>query len=293
MRILFLCTFLCGFLMASGLASAAVPVRVTASSALLGDLVQRLGGDAVTVRALAGPGSNPHAYQPGPREVAAAREGAVWAFVGHGFDPWFEALAEEAGREEWALFEWLHPEIPHEHVHGHACEHGHGVDAHFWMDPLQVAALAVRWEEHTGHPPAEGFAEEMQALHDWIAEAVATVPVDKRLIVSEHAAWEHFARAYGFETLTLESGEAHGTTVSARQVAALARTLRERGIPAIFLTEEHGHALLQTVADESGARLVRVRLGNLGPVGSGAETYPLMLRQTVKRLVEALGGTAP
>ncbi|MCY4528388.1 MAG: zinc ABC transporter substrate-binding protein, partial [Chloroflexi bacterium] len=63
---------------------------------------------------------------------------------------------------------------------------------------------------------------------------------------------------------------------------------REHDIPAVFGETTVSARLAQTIAEETGAQLVRLYSGSLGPEGSGADTYLTMVRTNVERIVEAL-----
>ena len=59
-------------------------------------------------------------------------------------------------------------------------------------------------------------------------------------------------------------------------------------VPVVFGETTVSERLASAVAKESGAELVRLYTGSLGPDGSGAETYIGMIRTNVERIVEGL-----
>ncbi|MGY4707328.1 metal ABC transporter substrate-binding protein [Candidatus Bipolaricaulota sp. J31] len=68
----------------------AAPVDVVATSAVLGDLAARIGGDAVAVTIIIPPGFCPAHYDLKPSDLlAVARADLV---IYHGFEPWIETL---------------------------------------------------------------------------------------------------------------------------------------------------------------------------------------------------------
>ena len=64
--------------------------------------------------------------------------------------------------------------------------------------------------------------------------------------------------------------------------------VEEEGIPAVFGETTVSERLAGAIAEESGAKLVRLYSGALGGEGSGAETYIEMVRTNVSRIAEAL-----
>src|SRR3989304_3620479 len=51
------------------------PLRAVATTSLVGDVVRAVGGDAVAVTVLVPIGSDPHAFDPTPRDIAAGAGG--------------------------------------------------------------------------------------------------------------------------------------------------------------------------------------------------------------------------
>src|SRR5215217_1738447 len=71
-------------------------LNVVASFSVLGDLVKDVGGDAVQVTTLIGPGVDAHTYDPAPSDLVVL-EGADVVFEnGLGFEPWLDRFFESA-----------------------------------------------------------------------------------------------------------------------------------------------------------------------------------------------------
>ena len=97
------------------------------------------------------------------------------------------------------------------------------------------------------------------------------------------------AALYGFEIvgLVIPSLATH-VEPSAEHIAGVVDVVREHDIPAVFGETTVSERLAQTIATETGAQLVRLFSGSLGPEGSGGDTYLGMVRTNVERIV---GGT--
>ena len=64
--------------------------------------------------------------------------------------------------------------------------------------------------------------------------------------------------------------------------------VREYDIAAVFGETTVSERLAQAVARETGAELVQLYSGSLGPEGSSTDTYLRMVRTNVERIVGAL-----
>ena len=177
--------------------------------------------------------------------------------------------------------------------------HGHGLeDPHFWFDPLRVklavndiaARLSVldpdRGDTYSGN--ASAYNARLDELHAWTEQQAATVPEDRRLLVTSHDSFGYFANLYGFEVVGVVLSGTTDVEPSAGDLADLVEEIKEYGVPAVFGETTVSERLASTVASESGADLVRLYSGSLGLEGSGAETYIEMIRANVGRIVEAL-----
>ncbi|WP_299479212.1 zinc ABC transporter substrate-binding protein [uncultured Roseibium sp.] len=69
---------------------------VVASFSVLGDMVERIGGEHVKVTTLVGPDGDAHVYQPTPKDARAVSEAEVLIVNGLEFEGWLERLSEAA-----------------------------------------------------------------------------------------------------------------------------------------------------------------------------------------------------
>ncbi len=177
--------------------------------------------------------------------------------------------------------------------------HGHGVeDPHFWFDPLRVK-LAVGYisEQFSTLDPdgADGYAAnaseynaELDELDAWTQEQVASVPDARRFLVTSHDSFGYFAERYGFEVVGVILSTTTEAEPSAEHLTELVEVVEKYNVPAVFGEATVSERLATSIAEESGAELIRLYSGSLGVEGSGAETYLDMMRTNVERIVRAL-----
>ena len=189
--------------------------------------------------------------------------------------------------------------------HGHEEEadgdgHGHGaLDPHFWFDPLRVkqAVNSVAAQLSTEDPAGQTFyrdnaaaySRELDALHAWIEDRVATLPEERRVLVTSHDSFQYFAVRYGFEVAGAIFPVTTETEPTAQELSELIETIRHEGVPAVFTERSHSERLARRVAEETGATLVGgLYTGSLGAIGSEADNYLDMMRYNTETIVEAL-----
>jgi zinc/manganese transport system substrate-binding protein len=289
-----------------------VPLQVVASFSILGDLVENVGGEPVEVTTLIGPGIDAHTYDPAPADLVVLAEADVVFENGLGFEPWLDQYftsaqppgarivvteritPREAGEGENHELEG--EEQPAED----AGEHGQ-YDPHVWHDVANVivmvdnirdalvAADPARAELYEAN--ATAYIDELKKLDASIREQVATLPAERRKLVTSHDTFGYFAAAYGFEVLgtALGSLSTEAGDPSARDIATLITEIEEAGVPAIFAENVANPDLMTSIAAEAGVELAPpLYTDALGPPGSPGETYIGMMQSNVTTIVDAL-----
>ena len=179
--------------------------------------------------------------------------------------------------------------------------HDHGEhDPHFWFDPPRVKQAVNRIAELLSAADMEGqdfyrhnaaaYNGQLDTLHSWVGEQVATVPEDRRVLVTSHDSFQYFAQRYGFEVAgAVIPGLTTEVEPSAQDLAELIETIEHEGVPAVFTETIVSDRLAQRVAEETGAKLVAgLYTGSLSEPDGAAGTYLDLMRHNTTIIVEAL-----
>ena len=177
--------------------------------------------------------------------------------------------------------------------------HHHGTfDPHAWqslgnaatyVDNITAALALADPENATAfYRNRAEYVAEIEGLDAEIREIVASLPADRRTVVTAHDAFHYFGRDYGL-TLLAPQGVGTESEASAKDVARLIRQIRERGIRAIFIENIADARLLERIAEETGATVGGTLYpgGLSGPDGP-APTYLDMMRHNAMTLAKAL-----
>ena len=284
---------------------AAAPLQVVATTSMIADAARRGGGDRVEVRALMGPGVDPHAYRQTRSDIAALTRADLALWNGLYLEAQLEEFLLELGerRPTVAVAEAIPVEalIAHEDYEGR-------FDPHVWMVPelWRHAVLAVRDALIAQDPDgaalyranAEAYLEEADALGAYARETLATVPEAARVLVTAHDAFGYFGRAYGYEVVGVQ-GISTESEAGLSRVEALVDLIVERGIGAVFVESSVPERQVRALVEGAAARGHAVRVGGelysdaMGPIGSYEGTWLGMLDHNATTIVRALGGAAP
>ncbi|WP_236020393.1 metal ABC transporter solute-binding protein, Zn/Mn family [Sabulicella rubraurantiaca] len=267
------------------LARAATPPVAVASFSILGDMARQVAGQGWEIRTLAGPDVDAHHFQPRPSDAEALRGATVAIRNGASFDGWFDRLLRGAGFRGRLVTTTEGLTLRGAAARG-GHSHGHS-DPHAWQDAHLATNYARRIAEALDADPSH-FLVRLTALDEEIRAAIATVPEERRVVVTSHDAFGYYGAAYGVRFLAPQ-GASTGAEPSAQQVAALIRQIRQGNITAVFMENIGNPATLRRLAAEAGVQ-VRGRLfaDALSPPDGPATTYEAMMRHNTRLLVSAM-----
>lgn len=300
----FLAAVAVGVFAGCGAGPASGKLRVVATTSIVADWVRQIGGEEVEVVELAGPGTDPHAYQATPADAAAVETAALVVSVGAGYETWLPGLLEAthtkaavlALAKGMPLLELEEEETGHE---GH--EHGEE-DPHFWHDP-ELAMQAVSeianafkkrlpeksavWDERS-----KAYQEILRQTSLEIRGMTSRVLQERRKLVTSHDSFAYFARRYGFSVLGSALGtlSTEASRPSAADLAALVATIKAAGVPAIFPESTLNSSLVQQVAREAGVQVAPpLQADALNSSGEPGSTYVDMMKHNAEIICQALG----
>ena len=284
------------FFIGFGLAPAyADKINVVATISIIGDVVKNVAGDAVNLVVLVGPDGDAHEYEPIPADSVNISKAQVIFENGLHLEHWLDKLYSASGSKakRTVLFQGVSPRI----FRGNPQE----VDPHAWQDVTNVILYTQNTcDALVNIDPAhkdlyefntKNYIQQLKALDAWVKEQVATIPIDKRKLVTNHDALGYFAGHYGFQIIgaVIPSATTEAADPSARETADLLNIIKSNGVHAIFSENMANPKLVQTLSKEAGVQVGPVLYTDaLGPIGSEGETYLKMVQYNVKILKEYL-----
>lgn len=212
-----------------------------------------------------------------------------------------EEHADDHGTEEaGATSDTYADEHGDEHSDEHAHEHGTGsVDSHTWTDPANVkvwtdliyTTLSRLDPDHaeTYATRATEYKRQLDDLDRWIADQFATIPAERRLIVSDHIIFGYMADRYGLRQLgAIIPGVSSSAAPSAQELAALQDMIADYGVTAIFVGDVANQQIAEQVARDTGVRIITVLTESLTDANGPGATYLDYMRFNVQTIVDGL-----
>ncbi|BCX17800.1 MAG: manganese transporter [Geminicoccaceae bacterium] len=299
---------LLALLASSALANTAqggAPLQIVATIGQIADLASRLAGERAVVRALMGEGVDPHTYRQTRADVLTLRRADLVLAVGLWLEAQLVDLLTALATEKPVLL--LAERLPPERLLAHPDFPGK-FDPHVWMDValwselvpiLEVELARLDPADAAGYRErARAYRAELAALERYVRRVLATVPPERRVLVTAHDAFGYFGRAYGFEVHGIQ-GLSTESEAGLAEIERLVRLIVERRIGAVFVESSVAERNVRALVEGAAARGHEVRIGGqlfsdaMDAPGTYEGTYVGMIDHNVTVIARALGGEAP
>jgi zinc/manganese transport system substrate-binding protein len=288
----------------AGGSSSAKPgaIDVVVTTTQLGDIVRAIGGDAVAVHQILKPNTDPHDYEPRPKDIQETAGAELVVTSGDNLDRWMREVIDNAGGHPAVLDAGAGRPValPGEE----AGAEGSRFDPHWWHDPRNVeyATIRIRDALAKADPDATAaidagagsYLAKVGALDAGIAKCMAKVPVARRKLVTDHDAFGYFAHRYAIDVVgAVISSQTTQAQPSAGDLAKLTTTIEHEGVKAIFPESSINPKLADAIARETGASSDHTLYGDtLGPADSKGATYLNMEAANADAMVRGFTGGA-
>ena len=292
-------------LVASTFMAGAEPLKVVATTGMIADTAARIGGDAVEVQALMGPGVDPHAYRQTRSDIVAMTRADLVLWHGLYLEAQLEDFFGDLGKRQTVVA--VAEALPMDLLLAHD-EYADKVDPHVWMDPRLWAQVADRIAEVLieATPTDEGairanlaeFQDELSQLATFAELSLTAVPDAARVLVTAHDAFKYFGAAHGFEVLGIQ-GISTESEAGLNRISQLVDLLVARGIGAVFVESSVSDRNIRALIEGAAARGHEVVVGGelysdaMGEPGTYEGTYVGMIDHNVTVIARALGADVP
>jgi zinc/manganese transport system substrate-binding protein len=272
--------------------------QIVVTTNILGDVVEQIAGDAAQVTTLMKPNADPHSFEISAQEAALMERADLLVSNGLGLE---EGLRQHIDRATDAGVDTV---VAGEHIDVLAYtsdDAGGAGDPHFWTDPARmvhvVDAVEAALVEVDGidaeavREHATAYRGELATLDTEMTGAFATIPSERRALVTNHHVFGYLADRFDFRLVgAVIPG---GTTLAAPSAADLrdlTTAIEDARVPTIFAESSQPDRLVHVLAAEAGVDIDVVELftESLTGPGEGAETYLEMMRANTERIVDGL-----
>lgn len=277
-----------------------LPLQVVATTGMIADTAQLLAGDLAEVVGLMGPGVDPHLFKASESDVRRLAEADLILYNGLHLEGKMGDILVKLARQRPVVA--VSDAIP-ENLRREPPEMAGNYDPHIWFDvslwiytlePITEALIELA-PDHRQELEArrQTLRDQLQALDTWVAAQIASIPPQRRVMVTAHDAFGYFGQRYDIEVIGLQ-GISTLTEAGLQDVDRVVSLVTERRIPAIFVESSVPRRSIEAVQKACAQQGHDVAIGGelfsdaMGEKGTPEGDYQGMVRHNVTTLVEAL-----
>lgn len=296
---------LAGAAVLPGAALSQPALRVVATTGMIADAAQAIGGDALSLQALMGPGVDPHSYRQTRSDIVAMTRADLVLWNGHSLEAQLEQVLQTLAKrtEVVAVAEATPADLLIRHA-----DYDGKADPHLWIVPdyWRHTVGAVRDALSAAQPAsadlfaanAEQYLAQIDRVGGYARDTLTSVPATQRVLVTAHDAFGYLGRAYGYDVLGIQGISTESEAGLAR-IGSLVDTLVSRSLPSVFVESSVTDRNVRALIEGAGAQGHAVAIGGelfsdaMGAPGTYEGTYVGMIDHNATTIARALGGSAP
>ncbi|MFN2304781.1 MAG: metal ABC transporter solute-binding protein, Zn/Mn family [Anaerolineales bacterium] len=244
-------------------------LNVTVSILPQAFFVESIGGKAVEVNVMVGPGEEAHTYEPSPDQMKSLSTSQIFFTIGVEYETLWVPRFQNINPEMIIVdsIKGITRQISSE-VHTHESQddedenvlNSEHFDPHVWLAPDNgkiIAQNILTALSELSPQNAQTFNDNYMRLLADIDELDTRIEttlkgIDQRKFMVFHPAWAYFAKQFGLEQISVQIG---GQDPSAKEMVEIIRIAREEKIHVIFVQPTFSTADAEAIAREIGAQI--------------------------------------
>lgn len=280
-------------------------LRVVATVGMVAELARQIGGPEVQVEQLIGSGVDPHLYRATRDDVRKIFAADLVLYSGLMLEG---KLADTLKRLSVArpvkqvtsgltTDQLIQSKDSPEHY-----------DPHVWMDIALWAEctktveeelaklIPSRAEEFTQR--ANRYRQDLQKLHAFGKQAIQSIPMSHRVLITSHDAFSYFGRAYGLDVYAIQ-GVSSDSEAGLKRINRMVDLMVHLRVQAVFVESSIPRKSMEALIEGARSRGHSVKIGGelfsdaMGQPNTYRGTYVGMMDHNITMVTRALGGDVP
>ena len=275
--------------------------NIVTTTSMITDLVKNIGGDKVVVQGLMGAGVDPHLYKASEGDVSKLSNADMILYNGLHLEGKLVDVFERMKHQNIntiAISDALNKE---DLISSTLFESNY--DPHIWFNveywERMTLFVAEKLSEALPNDAAffktnaDKYLEKLKVLKKELDAEIATLPEDKRRLVTAHDAFNYFGKAFGFDVVGLQ-GLSTATEAGVQDVQKTAAYIIDHKVKAVFIESSVPRRTIEALKAAVNSKDHEVSIGGtlfsdaLGNPDTPEGTYIGMFKFNVHTIVEAL-----
>jgi manganese/iron transport system substrate-binding protein len=274
--------------------------QVVVTNSILCDLTKQVAETTINLTCLIPPSINPQIYQPTPEDIQAIEQADLILYHGYDFEPGLIKVINSTKNRSPKVAVGQRAISEPQKVQ----ENGRNYpEPHIWhnvKNTIKILKLINSnlskispQNEKKYSSNTKKITNELNQLHNWIKDTLATIPPKNRKLLTTHQAMIYYVKAYNLPYKEGLSGISDQNNLTNKKVKNLAQYIQNAKVTTIFADTTTNLVLLEPITKEANVKLFsrQLYIDGLGKPGSDGETYQKMMDANTRSIVEGLGGT--
>ena len=275
--------------------------HIVTTTSMITDLVKNIGGDKVVVEGLMGAGVDPHLYKASEGDVSKLSNADMILYSGLHLEGKLVEVFEKMQRQKINTVA-ISDALDKKDLIGSAL-FASNYDPHIWFDVTNWELITVFVADQLSaampenkaifQANAEKYLKELKTLKEELEAEVATLPEDKRRLVTAHDAFNYFGKAFKFDVVGLQ-GLSTATEAGVQDVQKTATYIIDHKVKAVFIESSVPKRTVEALQAAVNSKKHNVIIGGtlysdaLGNPGTPEGTYIGMFKYNVHTIVNSL-----
>lgn len=232
--------------------------------------------DDISVEILLKPGSETHDFEPTPQDIISIKNSDLFIYIGGESDEWIDDILKDIDKDKTKIIRLMDVVELYEEETTDGMEEDEEeenekdieYDEHIWTSPINAIKLINKIKEEIitidnsnkekYEENANNYINEISSIDKEIREIVNSGK-RKELVFGDRFPIRYFVEEYGLTYHAAFPGCAHETEASAKTITYLINYVKNNDIPVIFHIELSNGKLANTIADETGAKVLEFK----------------------------------
>lgn len=276
-------------------------LNIVATTSMITDLVTNIGGEHINIQGLMGSGVDPHLYKASEGDVSKLVNADIIFYNGLHLEGKLVEVFEKMGSKTKTPIA-LAEEIDKTTLIG-SDYFASNYDPHVWFNIAYFKLFAKKVTKVLSEKDPsntanyaeneKGYLEKLTILEGKVKTIIETLPIEKRILVTAHDAFNYFGKNYGFEVVGLQ-GLSTATEAGVQDVQNISKFIIDKKVKAIFVESSVPKRTIEALQAAVNSKNHDVTIGGtlysdaLGNAGTVEGTYIGMFEYNVNTIVNAL-----
>lgn len=276
-------------------------IRVVSTYTIITDMLTQIAGDKVEIYNLVPTGTDPHEYEPLPKDIMHVSDADLLFYNGlnleGGEKGWFFKLIYSVNQDLDAVIDLSEGIDPLYLYEGKQSDDM--INPHAYLNPKNgiimveniLEALIAKDKEHESEyrQNAQVYLDKLNEIDTLYRDQFNQIKPQDRIFVTSERAFQYLNKEYGFKEGYIWAIDTEETG-TVEQIKTLSQFIKNEDVKILFVESNVDTRPMQTVSKETGVPIYNevVYSDEIGAKGSEVDTYEKLLNHNLKVIVGGL-----